>query len=515
MRLAEPGYCEKGLNWDTVAAMNETSAIPRLTLTLEKGSSPDRTFVFEDRFLIGRHADCQARLEDNVVSRRHAEVYWENGQWWIIDLKSANGVFVNGLRVERAALSANGRFQLGAEGPVLCYAVETPAPDVALIDADTNLDKGDSEKTASLNHYKSHYFGKAEGEKIGEHTMMVRRAFAEVQKKQRVTYMAIIGFVVVLLVITGAVALHKHRQVVKQRKLAAEVFYTLRALEIDLIKLRVEAEQRRSLETKIQIDTVQTQKDKLEQSYGRYVESLEVYSKGLNEKEKIILRMAHRFGECEINMPDGFVDEVMGFIEKWQSSRRFLNVIQKAKRRGYIPGIVRALAEQELPPQFLYLAVQESNLNHRAVGPPTRFGIAKGMWQFIPSTAQKYGLRNGPLKDEAVVDLLDERHDIARSTNAAARYLRDIYTTDAQASGLLVMASYNWGEHRVIKLIQAMPANPRERNFWQLISKYRDKIPDETYDYVFYIFAAAVIGENPRMFGFDLDNPLALTNSPG
>ena len=170
--------------------------------------------------------------------------------------------------------------------------------------------------------------------------------------------------------------------------------------------------------------------------------------------------------------------------------------------------------QEELPAEFFYLAVQESNLDHQAVGPKTRFGIAKGMWQFIPSTAERYGLRVGPLKDDAVVDLLDERHNFDKSTRAAARYLRDIYTTDAQASGLLVMASYNWGERRVVKLIQTMPENPRERNFWQLITAYRERVPDETYDYVFSIFTAAVIGENPRLFGFEFDNPLAMLNAP-
>jgi hypothetical protein len=34
-------------------------------------------------------------------------------------------------------------------------------------------------------------------------------------------------------------------------------------------------------------------------------------------------------------------------------------------------------------------------------------------------------------------------------------------------------------------------------------------VPKETYNYVFYIFSAAVIGENPKLFGFDFDNPLA------
>jgi hypothetical protein len=72
---------------------------------------------------------------------------------------------------------------------------------------------------------------------------------------------------------------------------------------------------------------------------------------------------------------------------------------------------------------------------------------------------------------------------------------------------LLVMASYNWGEHRVIDRVRELPANPRDRNFWKLIERFR--IPGETYDYVFHIVAAAVIGENPRAFGFNFDNPLA------
>src|SRR5271165_7185024 len=58
-------------------------------------------------------------------------------------------------------------------------------------------------------------------------------------------------------------------------------------------------------------------------------------------------------------------------------------------------------------------------------------------------------------------------------------------------------------------LMVRAPVNPRERNFWQLLSKHRDKIPKETYDYVFYIVSAAVIGENPRLYGFNFDNPLA------
>jgi hypothetical protein len=103
-------------------------------------------------------------------------------------------------------------------------------------------------------------------------------------------------------------------------------------------------------------------------------------------------------------------------------------------------------------------------------------------------------------------DPMDDRNKWQKATVAAARYIKDIYATDAQASGLLVIASYNWGEQRIVDRLRTMPANPQERNFWKVLEKYT--IPDQTYKYVFSIVSAAVIGENPRLFGFPFDNPL-------
>ena len=161
--------------------------------------------------------------------------------------------------------------------------------------------------------------------------------------------------------------------------------------------------------------------------------------------------------------------------------------------------------DDTVDPLWLHSIIwQESKYN-----PGVRSGAgARGLMQFIPETAIKYGLQLGPLYELGRPDPADDRHNFEKSTEAAVRYLRFIYTTDAQASALLVMASYNWGEGKVIPLIQSLPATPRERNFWHLLSTYQEKIPKETYDYVFYILAAAVIGENPRLFGFDFDNPL-------
>ena len=64
------------------------------------------------------------------------------------------------------------------------------------------------------------------------------------------------------------------------------------------------------------------------------------------------------------------------------------------------------------------------------------------------------------------------------------------------------------GSTTALAVPRKMPANPKDRNFWRLLAGGKDRIPKETYDYVFYIASAAVIGENPRLFGFDFDNPL-------
>ena len=132
----------------------------------------------------------------------------------------------------------------------------------------------------------------------------------------------------------------------------------------------------------------------------------------------------------------GFVEEVQNYIKKWQSSPRLLKAVQSAQNNGYTTKITNELLGQNLPPQFFYLALQESDFDPFISGPPTYKGIAKGMWQFIPETGVKYGLRIGPLAEFRRPDPADDRHKWEKATSAAARYLKDIYSTDAQASGL-------------------------------------------------------------------------------
>ena len=477
----------------------KNSSSPAVLASVKWPSGQFAERAFSSSFRIGRDPACDIHITDPVVSRHHAEVVLLADTWWVQDCSSANGIFVDGRKIDRIPIREQLRVELGKGGPLLTLSVEQPHPQPSEKEEDP----------LSETHYRDHYFSDNDDEEAGEHTMMVRRAFAQVQKKQKKKYSAIIGLVVCLFMMAGSVAIYKHLQVEKQKKLAGEIFYTMKGMEIEFADLLRTARESEDTGTIARVEHYKQQARELENSYSEFVDTLGIY-KSISPQEQAILKTARIFGECEILVPADFTSEVMRYIKKWQSSKRLVNALKRADDNGYTPTIARTMLYYYLPPQFFYLALQESNFNVNACGPKTRWGIAKGMWQFIPETGTRYGLRTGPLLKQRKADPEDERHHFAKSTLAAAKYLRAIYDTDAQASGLLVMASYNWGENRVIRLIRGMPNNPKERNFWQFFKQYRDKMPKQTYDYVFYIFSAAVIGENPRLFGFDFDNPLVV-----
>jgi membrane-bound lytic murein transglycosylase D len=115
-----------------------------------------------------------------------------------------------------------------------------------------------------------------------------------------------------------------------------------------------------------------------------------------------------------------------------------------------------------LPVQLKYIAVIESELKTTAV---SQMG-AVGPWQLMPETAQLFGLR--------VSRHCDERKSYPRSTQAAARYLKDLHVE--YGDWLLVMAAYNGGEGPVNTAIRLSES----RNFW-ILQHY---LPRETREYV-------------------------------
>ncbi len=145
--------------------------------------------------------------------------------------------------------------------------------------------------------------------------------------------------------------------------------------------------------------------------YDALLTELGVLNEKMPPEDRLIYRMARVFGECEIAMPEDFVAEVKRYIEIWRADQRLVKGLQRAQEQNLKPAILGALAEYHMPPQFFYVALQESDFRAQAVGPETRFGIAKGIWQLMPETAIQYGLRTGPLLDVPQFDPADERFD--------------------------------------------------------------------------------------------------------
>jgi hypothetical protein len=519
-----------------------------LRVVVGTSSADRRDFAFQQPFRIGRAGDCEVSIPSEMVSRNHAGVTFANGYWWVVDSGSVNGLYVDGQRVPHAPIAPALTLRLGAEGPYVWFQVEEAAPGVAPPAAGTlaldevevtRLDPALAEPALPAPAASDHaphptervpetarparepreraqtpdvvakYFGKAvEGEEVGEHTMFVRQAFRQIQKKQKRRYGGVIAALVVVALGIAGFAYYQYQQAQRQKAAAQDIFYAMKALDVDIAGLEKLVLGSGGGQGAEQIKRYRERRQDMERNYDRFLSTLQVYDPKMKEPDRLLLRVARVFGECELAMPPGFAAEVESYIKRWQSSGRYARAVRTAREKGYTKAISEELLAQGLPPQLFYLAMQESDFDAFISGPPTRKGIAKGMWQFIPETGAKYGLKIGPLADLRRPDPGDDRHDWQKATRAAARYLKDLYATDAQASGLLVMASYNWGEERVIPLIRSLPPNPRERNYWRLLASYKDKVPQETYDYVFYIVSAAVIGENPRLFGFDFDNPL-------
>ena len=493
---------EAGDTIQTVPATNGQSTVPPVLRVRAQIAGEWRNFQFTTPVRIGRTETCDLQIDDGHVSREHAETVFENEHWLLRDLRSANGIYVNGERVETVQVAGPGpvTVRLGIYGPAIELEMEPPPPapkpfPVAPVQQVT-------EKPAS------HYFGNPDDQSVGDHTRMVRRAIVDVQVKQKRKY----GWVIAALGVCalGAIGfgLFEHFQAQKQRNVAESLFYAMKSLDVDIANVEKLVAASGNQAEKDKIRESQKRRQGMEEDYNQFLSSLKVYDPKMSEEDKLVLRVARIFGECEIAMPPEFLAEVKVYIKKWQSSGRYLRAVRLAAEKGYTQTIAQDMLDADLPPQFFYLGMQESDFDAYISGPMTRKGIAKGMWQFIPETAVKYGMKVGPLVDLPRPDPGDDRHHWDRETLAAAAYMKDLYSSDAQASGLLVMACYNWGEKSVLPLVRSMPANPRERNFWKLLEKYRDKIPQETYDYVFYIVSAAAIGENPRLFGIQADNPL-------
>lgn len=168
-------------------------------------------------------------------------------------------------------------------------------------------------------------------------------------------------------------------------------------------------------------------------------------------------------------MEMSFNQVVRQYIEMYTQRRRDLVAHMLTIGNYYFPMFEEALDKEGLPLELKYLPVIESALNPIAV---SRMG-ATGLWQFMLKTGQGYGLQ--------VNSLVDERRDPYKSTDAAARYLKDLYAIYGDWN--LVIAAYNCGPGNVNK---AITRSGGKRDYWEIYHQ----LPRETRGYVPAFIAA-------------------------
>jgi membrane-bound lytic murein transglycosylase D len=184
-------------------------------------------------------------------------------------------------------------------------------------------------------------------------------------------------------------------------------------------------------------------------------------------------------------------DEVLSCIDLYQGPLR--DWFSEALARGgrYLPRIREVFHSEGIPQDLAYVALVESAFKTGALSRTK----AKGVWQFMPATGKRFGLK----QDWWV----DERSSPEKATRAAAQYLRSLY--DMFQDWNLALAAYNAGEGKVVRSLDRHGVD----DFWEL-TRTRG-LTRETKNYVPMIHAAIVVAKAPAKYGFEVTPEPLLT----
>ena len=225
----------------------------------------------------------------------------------------------------------------------------------------------------------------------------------------------------------------------------------------------------------------------------------------MNEAERLAFvseqeqRISAMMGERPMKLNDDAVRVVKSHVDHYVARQTVATSpndeglsVRYQRAKPYIPVIARAFEARRIPVVVgIYLAMFES-----AYQPcPENAWGARGLFQFLPQTAENYGVARS------------EMCDVNKMAPAAAHYIADRMAElgdDAQ-SMTLVLLSFNRGDEGVREALRQLRETDQnyERNFWTLFAN-RDKLGEtfqkESANYVPGFFAVAIIGENPEVF---------------
>jgi len=181
--------------------------------------------------------------------------------------------------------------------------------------------------------------------------------------------------------------------------------------------------------------------------------------------------------------------EVRRFIRYYMTTRRKFVEQTLVRKNAYGRIIAPILNDYRLPQELISVAMVESGLKPNARSHRGAYGV----WQFIPRTARSYGL--------VVSRGRDDRGDVRKSSDAAARHLIDLYSDFND--WYLAMAAYNGGAARIKRAMKRAGS----RDFFEVARS--GVLRKETSEYVPKVLALSLIIRAPERYGFEKHGDLS------
>lgn len=502
----------------------------RFFLTVLDGAPvPRKAEVFASVTLGRSHGNDLAFIGDEygIVSARHALVALKGSSLWLRDLDSTNGTFVGKTRVTERELLGGEIIMLGPDGPAMRVEVldaqeEIPGSGTLLIrgretttmmaselglfarqsgqgnkslilemarrlrgsNASQEVMQGllrDPERLARLLR------GGVMPERVADWLGGIGNRFA--RSRRRILWIggAGGGLALAALSVLGWQNYSYRHKLKMQGDLLAQIHELEQGLDAPAAAGEDSPERARAVHQLLEA----------ERQLFQLREKLKLPDRASTYRDPLggeVHRVLEELGKRAFIVPESFIKTVQGQIDYFTAPANRATLARCFARKPRYEALIRdELRKKNLPPDFLYIAMQESLLDSMAQSG----NDARGLWQLIPETAREFDLQV-PDDWQAQPAMLDERTRPRSSTRAAAAYLHTLYSEFGDAA--LAMAAYNAGSTKMRKTLRRIEDPVNDRDFWYI---YRmGYMSPETRAYVPKIIAMILIDRNRERYGF-------------